>query len=124
MQALRNATVLARLVLAWFALTLGVAVAAPMHKQLSYQQVCSATGSITLVADSNANADADTGKSAGHHLNCPLCVFGAGAPATAVTPFVPRPPNAAGLPLADTGHRVTRAAAAMPARGPPLGTIT
>lgn len=52
MQSLRRARLLARLVLAWFLLSLGVAVASPIVLPQSMQLVCSASGSVKLVVSS------------------------------------------------------------------------
>jgi len=46
----RRSMALARLALAWFALTLGVAVAAPMLQPQAVQLVCDAVGGVKLVA--------------------------------------------------------------------------
>lgn len=49
MSALRPARSLARLVLAWFVLALGIAVASPLVKPQSWQMVCSAAGTVKLL---------------------------------------------------------------------------
>ncbi len=71
MQNLRNAHLLARFVLVWFALFIGVAVASPLVNPEGVQLVCSATGSVKLV---QPNADGDDASSGKHGLQCPLCL--------------------------------------------------
>lgn len=72
LQTLRNAHVLTRLVLVWFALFIGVAVASPLVKPEATQLVCTAMGSMKLV---QADAD-DAGATAPLHtaLDCPACL--------------------------------------------------
>jgi hypothetical protein len=70
LQTLRQAKFLARFVLAWFVLSLGVAIASPMVNPNGAQLICSGA-SVKLV-----NADGDETASA-HTLDCPLCGSGA-----------------------------------------------
>ncbi|MGO4391006.1 DUF2946 family protein [Variovorax sp. M-6] len=117
MSALRRARLLACFVLAWFALSLGVAVASPLVQPKAMQIVCSAAGATMLVALTDDGAQAP----AASHLDCPLCL-----PAGAPPPALPL----AELPtLQPLGHAVqsipaariaAATAAPLPARGPPL----
>lgn len=114
MQRLRNAAFLARLVLAWFALSLGVAVAAPVVQPQGLDLVCAGGGAMKLLAKS------DQGKPAGSHtLDCPLCVCAVAPPplATAAALAVRAAPLDA--PARIAAHVPTRTAAPPPARGPP-----
>jgi hypothetical protein len=115
MQVLRNAPFLARLVLAWFALFIGIAAASPVFKPVDVELVCSAGGAIKVVVKS----DAGDKTQAGHTLDCPLCL-----------PMVAPPPvPAVALPAVHPlGHVVqpipaariaALTAAPLPARGPP-----
>ena len=114
MQSLRHARQLARLVLAWFVLSLGVAVASPILLPQSMQLVCAASGAVKLVVSSADGSEAPTL----HLLDCSLCVA-----------IAPPPPSMAtvSLPMQTalvTGHlpaaRVAaRAGAPLPPRGPP-----
>ncbi len=72
LQSLRSSHVLTRLVLVWFALFIGVAVASPLVKPEAMQLVCTAMGSMKLV---QADAD-DAGATASLHtaLDCPACL--------------------------------------------------
>ncbi|MFM2112486.1 MAG: hypothetical protein RLZZ271_1146 [Pseudomonadota bacterium] len=70
LQTLRQAKFLARLVLVWFVLSLGLAIASPMVNPNGSQLICSGT-SVKLI-----NADGGEASS-GHTLDCPLCSPGA-----------------------------------------------
>ena len=116
MHSLRSARFLARVVLAWFALSLGVAIASPLIKPVSFEVVCasSGTGAMKLVAKS------DGGEQPRHAtLDCPLCAGLAAPPpvTTAVPSFdVPLAHVLQPIPAA----RIAAATAApLPARGPP-----
>jgi hypothetical protein len=72
LQTLRNAHLITRFVLVWFALFIGVAVASPWVKPQSSQMVCSAMGGVKLVQADAAGADV-VGVS--HTaLDCPACL--------------------------------------------------
>lgn len=87
LQALRNARFLARLVLAWMVLFVGIAVASPLVKPASMEVVCSASGShIVVSADDGAQPDNGTG------MHCPLCL-----------PLSAPPSAVLNLPAAQTG---------------------
>ena len=117
MQRLRHASFLARLVLAWFALALGVAVASPLVKPQAAQLVCSGAGAMQLVVPSGDDGQPPST----HTFDCPLCA--------AVAP--PPPVVEAAVFLQPLGHVLrpipaarlaARTAAALPARGPPLAS--
>jgi hypothetical protein len=73
LQSLRNAPRLTRLVLVWFALFVGVAVASPLVKPEASQMVCTAMGGMKLVIADAAgdNMDAPLARTA---LDCPACL--------------------------------------------------
>ena len=119
MDALRDARLIARLVLAWFALSIGVAVASPLIQPSAMELVCSGAGVIKLVVKSTDVGD-ETGSRAGvHTLDCPLC-----ATASAPPPIAPVVASAAcarayvsrAIPAARIAGLT---AAPLPARGPP-----
>lgn len=115
MQRLRNANVLARWVLAWFALSLGVAAASPLVRPQAIDLVCSAAGTVKLVV----KGDLPNQPSGSHLLDCPLCLLlGAPPPAPAVVALPPARDGAV-RPQPDSVPFVARAAAPLPARGPP-----
>lgn len=109
---------LARLVLAWFVLALGLATAAPLLQPAPTQVVCTADGELRIVA----MADDGTAPAHDHALHCPLCLFGSGA-----APAVPGPSAGLRAPAAkvaavDPAHSVIvrqHSRAPLPARGPP-----
>ena len=118
MQTLRNAHHLARFVLVWFVLTLGVAIASPVVHPRAMELICSDAGAYKLVV----RGEADGGLVKNHTLECPMCVMGGGAPLVWGAPVFPteramseRPQSFLSAPPA-----VNRAAPP-PARGPPLG---
>jgi hypothetical protein len=113
MQALRNATLLARLVLAWFALSIGVAVASPVVNPQAIELICS--GGVVKLAASGENS----GQPATNHtLDCPLCAPLVAPPAAAQGQAQP-------LPLGHVLRSIPAAriaaltAAPPPGRGPP-----
>ena len=71
MQVLRRSTFLARLVLAWFVLSLGVAVASPLVKPQDVQWVCSGSGMLKVLvsADDRRQWQRDQ-----RHPGLPLCL--------------------------------------------------
>lgn len=104
------------LVLAWFALCLGVAVASPLVQPKAMDVVCTSAGGVKVVAHS----DDGPVKHGAKGMDCPLCLL-------EVSP--PEPPQArvpALLPLArqplpsSCVHTVAAMAAPPPARAPPF----
>jgi len=71
MQTLRNAPHLTRLVLVWFALFIGVAVASPLVNPEGVQLVCTTAGSVKLL---QLDADGEEAQGSQHGLHCPLCL--------------------------------------------------
>jgi len=118
MQVLRNARPnmrrIARLVLAWFALSLGVAIASPLVKPSQIELVCSGSGAMKLLV----KGDGDS-KPTSHTLDCPLCAALAAPPPVANIdiPFAPLLGHAVqSIPSARIAALVS---APLPARGPP-----
>lgn len=112
MQPLRSARFLARLVLAWFVLSIGVAIASPLVQPRGLDFICVGAGVKLLQTGEDGEAVPAAG------LDCPLC-------GTASAP----PPAAGGVALLAAVHERAPAAArgtpiaqdlpAPPARGPP-----
>lgn len=71
MQALRSSLSLTRLVLAWFMLTLGIAVASPIVHPRAMEVVCTAGGSMQVVM---LDEDGQAVPGPHHSLDCPLCL--------------------------------------------------
>ena len=121
MRCLRSAPHLARLVLAWFVLFIGVACASPFIKPVSMELVCSAAGSARLVNTAQAldEAGADQAPGMAHLLDCPACLPGI-APLPVLTALVP-PQHVSShvlLPL-EAARIAALTAAPLPPRGPP-----
>ncbi len=116
MSTLRRARILASFVLAWFMLSLGVAIASPIVQPQVMQLVCTSVGSVKVVIQTSDGVQ-DLGVG---HIDCPLCVL-TGAPPP--TPPVARLPGIQPLGLAVQSIPAARIAAAtaapLPARGPP-----
>lgn len=70
MQSLRNAHLLARFVLVWFVLFIGVSVASPLVHPQTSQMVCTAMGGMKLTASDEGSGNLV--KQSGS-LDCPLC---------------------------------------------------
>ncbi|WP_306397605.1 DUF2946 family protein [Telluria beijingensis] len=115
MHILRTSSLLVRLVLAWFVLTLGAASAAPMVQSGSMALVCS-EGGVKLV-----KVDRDGGAVHGkaHTLDCPLCLPAA-LPSAVAAPREPVPQPAVGAAqVAVAAHLTASPGAPLPPRGPP-----
>ena len=119
MNALRNAHLLARLVLVWFALSLGVAIASPLVKPQVMELICSGAGMTKLVLQSD-----DGGTSApSATLDCPLCATGNAPPLpTIALTAEPAQPLAYVLQSIPAARIAALIAAPLPARGPPATT--
>ncbi|QHI98099.1 hypothetical protein GT347_08885 [Xylophilus rhododendri] len=112
-----TARLIARFVLAWFALYLGAAVASPLvHPSASFELVCSGAGTAKLIKKSDTGSEAHSAS-----MDCPLC-----APGSAPPPLFPTLIAAPAQPLAYVLRSIPAAriagitAAPLPARGPPL----
>ena len=84
LQTLRNAHLITRLVLVWFALFIGVSVASPLVKPQATQMVCSAMGGMKMVMTDDAG---DSNTSSGG-MDCPDCL-----------PLLTLPPALASVPV-------------------------
>lgn len=81
LQSLRQARALIRWMLACFVLAVGVAVAAPVVNPLALSLVCSAGGSVKLLAADDAGSGAPVAMA--HTLDCVMCLPGGAPPASA-----------------------------------------
>ncbi len=121
MQRLRHAAVLARWVLVWFALSLGVAVASPLVKPQAVDLVCSAGGTVKLVVKGDLP---DGGAAPSHTLDCPLCLpFAAPPPPTAQAALPTPPPLGHAVQPIPAARIAALTAAPLPARGPPASSL-
>ena len=116
MQTLRNAHLIARFVLVWFALSIGVAIASPMVNPQSLQLVCSGSGSMKVISIDAAGKSTST---VSHTLDCPLCASISAPPPVEIVSFNAVAPRAYAAPVQDTGSFTPVLATPPPARGPP-----
>jgi len=116
MPSSRTARTVARFVLAWFALYLGAAVAAPLLTPGGYAVICSADG-IARVVQTDDAGEPDEARAS---LHCPLCMpAGAPPPPAAALVATPLQPLVYALPSAPSASPAALTAAPPPARGPP-----
>ena len=81
LHTLRRSHTLARLVLVWFVLAMGVAIAAPAVQPLDLGGICSASAK-------SQNQQPEAGGAANHHtLQCVLCLGVGAPPLAALTPI-------------------------------------
>jgi len=115
LHALRTTRLLARAVLLWWCLALGLATVAPLAQALGSRMVCSVAGMVMLV---DGESGTPVGQSA-HGLDCVLCLVTGAPPPAAHTNFsVPTSPQAPISSAGPTAH-TWRSAAPSPGRGPP-----
>ena len=115
MQLLFNVKLIARLVLVWFVLSIGVAIASPMVKPQGMQLVCSGAGAMKVIVAG------DDGKlpASSHTLDCPLCASISAPPPIEVLAFSATAPKGF-VPLSAGNESVFFVLVAPPpARGPP-----
>lgn len=115
MQTLRRAHFLARFVLVWFALALGVAIASPIVKPQSLELICSAGGTVKLMVTGDDGAAQPTA----HTLDCPLCMISSAPPPALQLQAELQQPLAHVLRSLSAAHIAGRTAAPLSARGPP-----
>lgn len=117
MQTLRQARFLARLVLAWFALSVCVAAASPLVHADAFEVVCSGAG-VKLVVKSDGGND----RPSGHLFDCPLCVQVGSPPPVATAGVKPPQPLSYALRPTAAAHIAGLTGAPLPARGPPASS--
>jgi hypothetical protein len=115
LQSLRNATLLARLVLAWLVLVTGVAIASPLAKPSNLVLVCSGSGVMQLLVNPGDGGEAPIGAT----LDCPLCASVAAPPLVIQQHTGLAPPQTHGVLPRHALVVTTQSAAPLPARGPP-----
>ncbi len=115
MPTLRHLRWLARLVLAWFVMSIGVAVASPLVNPQSLELICSGSGAIKLLLKTDDGAK----EISGHALDCPLCAHAGAPPPVAHAELPVVHPLAHALRPLPAAHVAARTAAPLPPRGPP-----
>jgi hypothetical protein len=115
MQMLRNSTQLARFVLVWFALSVGVVIASHIIKPESTVLICTGAGVTKLVA-----LDEDSDKPVNSHtLDCPLCVSYSPPPPIIYASTEPLSGLNFALQSIATAYIACVTAPPLPSRGPP-----
>ena len=115
MQTLRNAHLLTRFVLVWFALFIGVAIASPLVKPQAMELICSSMGVMKLQIQGD-DGSTDFGVKT---LDCPLCATSSAPPPAASLVAEPVQPLAYVLRSIPAAIIAALTAAPPPARGPP-----
>ena len=115
MDYMRQAKNLARFVLVWFALSLGVAMASPLVAPKAMELVCTTGGTMKIVSSD----DAENTDSTAHTMDCALCMA-LGIPPTSISSqfFKPSSLSHALHPIA-AAHIAAATAPPLPSRGPP-----
>ncbi len=116
MRTLRHFTILTRLVLAWFVLSLGVAVASPIVKPQDILLVCTGSGAMKVVVQADDGSATELGSSS---MDCPLCASFCAPPPVVRPSAQPAQPLAYALRSIPSAHIAARTASQLPARGPP-----
>jgi hypothetical protein len=116
MQALRRAHTLAKFVLVWFALSIGVAIASPLIKPQAIELICSGSGAMKLLIKAG---DGSATSTSSHTLDCPLCAQVSAPPPVVKQRAEPAQPLAYALQAIPTARTAARTASPLPARGPP-----
>ena len=116
MQNLRNAKFITRLVLVWFALFLGSAIASAIVNPGNLQMVCSVGGSMKLVDSSDGSEDLNVKA----NLDCPLCASVTVPPQANTVHFLKPSPLAHALQPLQAAHIASVTTPPLPSRGPPV----
>jgi hypothetical protein len=118
MQTLRNAHLIARFVLVWFALSIGVAIASPIVKPQALDLICSGAGVMKLLV----NTDDGSQPLTSHTLDCPLCANLSAPPPVARLQVEPVQPLGHVLQSIPAARIAALTGAPPPARGPPISS--
>ena len=112
---LRRSHLLARFVLVWFALSIGVAVASPLVNPNSTQLVCTGSGVMKVLV----NGDDGVVEVTTTTMDCPLCASMSAPPASAQVRAMPAHPLSYVLQTIPAARIAALTGAPLPARGPP-----
>ena len=115
MQSLRNVHLIARLVLVWFALSLGAAIASPLVAPKATLLVCSGA-SVKVVVQ---GADGDVADRGAATLDCPLCAVMNAPPPVAHATVQPPHALSHALLAIPAARIAARTGAPWQARAPP-----
>jgi hypothetical protein len=118
MHTLQTTKTLARLVLAWFVLMLGIAIASPIVAPKTMEMVCSDGGPMKLIV---VDQSGDVTAAGQHTLDCAMCL-----PASLTAPVAGQiapqlQPLAYALNPVEKARIAALVGAPLPPRGPPSG---
>ncbi len=120
---LRQARFLARAMLVWFALSLGVAVASPIVNPQAVELVCSGNGVMKVIikSDDGVKEVSALGVSNGvsHVLDCPMCATLGAPPPVVKLDAEPNQALSYALQTIPAARIAALVGAPLPARGPP-----
>jgi hypothetical protein len=102
-------------VLAGSMASMGVAIASPLVHPQSFEVICSGTGAIKLLVQT----DDGTVEMGAMGMDCPLCSTPSAPPPTPVAAVLPPHPLAHALQPVEAARIAAATAAPLPARGPP-----
>jgi hypothetical protein len=115
MQALRNSKFIASLVLVWFALYLGSALASTVIQPSNMQMVCTNDGGMKIVDMGGDGEELKVSVS----MDCPLCASVTPPPPPLAVYFQQNSPLAYALQPIAVAHIASLTAPPLPSRGPP-----
>ncbi len=116
MQALRSSKLIATLVLVWFALFVGSAMASTLINPGNLQMVCSSDGGMKMADTGDGDGDSRLAKA----MDCPLCASVTAPPPATRTGQLPAPSSLAhALQPGAAAHIASVTAPPLPSRGPP-----
>ena len=115
MDYFRHTQTLARLVLVWFVISVGVAIASPLVVPKAMDLVCTTGGAMKIVSSD----DADKAESTTHTMDCALCMAVGIPPAPMGNQFTKPSPLAHALHPIKAAHIAAATAPPLPSRGPP-----
>ena len=107
---------IARLVLVWFALFIGVAIASPILNPTETQMVCSSAGGMKMVPSGEEGAEAKLTA----NMDCPLCAPVVVPLQSGSTTFDHASPLAHSLHPVAAAIIAAHTAPPLPSRGPPV----
>jgi succinate dehydrogenase/fumarate reductase-like Fe-S protein len=106
---------MARFMLVWFVLSVGVAMASPLVAPKAMDLVCTTGGAMKIVSPE----DADDNSSSAHTMDCALCMS-VGMPTASISSQFTKPsPLAHALHPIAAAHIAAATAPPLPSRGPP-----
>lgn len=105
---------LVRLVLTWFMLSIGVAIASPLVNPQNTQLICSGGAMKVLITNDDGSVEVGS-----HKLDCPMCATLGAPPPEGVQLVPPVQPLAYATQPIPAARIAALVGAPLPARGPP-----